>query len=234
MVTAQVQGSRRRPYSVEIGVDTLCAPDWRKLGEALMRRPIFAAMLLVGRMPENIEEVFQQAELSLFPESSDDLATDCTCPDWSNPCKHVAAVYLLLGEEFDRDPFLIFKLRGADRDELLGLAGRDTGTDRPASNDVDRLIPGGRDSAQLSSEPLPAHPGDFWGQEDSEADYDAPEPASVPAVAAALPKRLGRFPFWRGEHDFIAFLEQVYSQATPAGRDVYLGGRQAEDSGDTH
>jgi len=70
-------------------------------------------------MPDNIEEVFREQKVSLFPEKLKDLQTDCSCPDWSNPCKHIAAVYYLLGEEFDRDPFLIFKLRGLDRDELV-------------------------------------------------------------------------------------------------------------------
>ena len=62
-------------------------------------------------------------ELSLFPAKSADLSTDCSCPDWSNPCKHIAAVYFLLGEEFDRDPFLIFKMRGTEREVLLGMVG---------------------------------------------------------------------------------------------------------------
>src|SRR4030095_5581977 len=47
----------------------------------------------------------------------------CSCPDNANPCKHVAAVYYLLGEEFDRDPFLIFQLRGMERSELLAALG---------------------------------------------------------------------------------------------------------------
>ena len=74
-------------------------------------------------MPQDIEEVFHQAGLSLFPERSRDLETDCSCPDWSNPCKHIAAVYYLLGEEFDRDPFLIFKLRGMDARGIPALLG---------------------------------------------------------------------------------------------------------------
>ena len=36
----------------------------------------------------------------LFPAKLGDLTTKCSCPDWSNPCKHIAAVYYLLGEEF--------------------------------------------------------------------------------------------------------------------------------------
>ena len=48
---------------------------------------------------------------SLFPDKRGDLQTDCSCPDWANPCKHIAAVYYLLGERFDQDPFLLFELR---------------------------------------------------------------------------------------------------------------------------
>ena len=103
-VTARVQGSRKRPYSVSIEVRTISPPDWERLQEAMAEQPIIAASLLSGRMPDNIEECFRAAGLSMFPDRQDDLETDCSCPDWSNPCKHVAAVYLLLGEEFDRDP----------------------------------------------------------------------------------------------------------------------------------
>jgi uncharacterized Zn finger protein len=54
----------------------------------------------------------------LFPASRGDLKTDCSCPDWANPCKHIAAVYYLLGEQFDEDPFLLFELRGRTKDEV--------------------------------------------------------------------------------------------------------------------
>ncbi len=74
-------------------------------------------------MPNEMEEVFRGAGVSLFPERYNDLKTDCTCPDSSNPCKHIAAVFYLLGEEFDRDPFLIFKMRGMSREEFLALLG---------------------------------------------------------------------------------------------------------------
>ena len=120
--TAKVQGSRKRPYDVSIDVRTISPPDWERLQAALAEQPIIAASLLSGRMPDNIEECFRAVGLSMFPARQDDLETDCSCPDWSNPCKHVAAVYLLLGEEFDRDPFLILRMRGMDREDLLGPA----------------------------------------------------------------------------------------------------------------
>jgi hypothetical protein len=53
---------------------------------------------------------YAAAKASLFPTARADLETECSCPDYANPCKHIAAVYYLLGEEFDRDPFLLFRL----------------------------------------------------------------------------------------------------------------------------
>ena len=117
-VKAKVQGSRPKPYDVAIQLKTLSAADWKKLAKALSQQALFAAKLLAGQMPQDIEQAFEGVGLSLFPATHQDLDTDCSCPDWSNPCKHIAAVYYLLGEEFDRDPFLIFKLRGMSREEL--------------------------------------------------------------------------------------------------------------------
>ena len=110
-VKARVQGSRPKPYDITIDVKALSPAEWKKLVGVLAGQALFAAKLLAGEMPQDIEQVFQEAGLSLFPSKLRDLTTDCSCPDWSNPCKHIAAVYYLLGEEFDRDPFLLFKLR---------------------------------------------------------------------------------------------------------------------------
>ena len=124
LITAKVQGSRPRPYAVEIKVKTLSNADGAKLGKALAKQALFAAKLLAGEMPQDIEQAFTGVGLSLFPVRLGDLKTQCSCPDWSNPCKHIAAVYYLMGEEFDRDPFLIFKLRGVDREQAHGTSRR--------------------------------------------------------------------------------------------------------------
>src|SRR5204862_1744070 len=94
--------------------------EWKKLTAVLSKQAIFLAKLLAGEMPQDVEEAFKEAGLSLFPQKLRDLETDCSCPDYSNPCKHIAAVYYLRGEEFDRDPFVIFKLRGIEREALIG------------------------------------------------------------------------------------------------------------------
>ena len=210
-VAASVQGSRKRPYRVSIAVATLPGPDLHRLQAALAERPVFAASLLAGRMPENIEDAFADVGLSLFPARKSDLETDCSCPDFANPCKHIAAVCLLLGEEFDRDPFLIFRMRGIERDELLG-------PDLRRSVEASAWM-----SPALPPEPLPADPDAFWGQPEWDDNYDdIIGPARVPDEPAALPRQLGRFPFWQGGEEFLPALEAIYGRASQIGLDLYL------------
>src|SRR5436190_3570502 len=117
-VRAEVWGRRPRPYKVTIRFQPLTDAQWDKVVDALGAKALYAARLLAGEMPEQIEEPFQAAGVSLFPDKATDLVTDCTCPDWANPCKHVAAVFYLLGERFDADPFLMFELRGRTQEQI--------------------------------------------------------------------------------------------------------------------
>ena len=72
-VTAKVQGSRRRPYSVTIGIEPLTDRQWSQVLDALVDRPIFMAQLLAGEMPQDIEDAFADAGLSLFPASAREI-----------------------------------------------------------------------------------------------------------------------------------------------------------------
>jgi uncharacterized Zn finger protein len=117
-VTSRVQGSRRTPYEVDIQLKPLRDNQWDKVLDALAEQAIFAAQLLNREMPADIEQVFEAVQVPLFPTSQGDLKTNCSCPDWANPCKHIAAVYYLLGERFDEDPFLLFELRGRGQEEI--------------------------------------------------------------------------------------------------------------------
>jgi len=212
LVTAEVQGSREKPYKVVIRVKALVREDWEKLAAGLAQQAIFAAKLLAGEMPPDIETAFTEAGLSLFPEASQDLETACSCPDWSNPCKHIAAVYYLLGEEFDRDPFLIFKLRGMERDELVALVG---GPGAHAEVAEDEPV-----GAAPAAEPLPTDPPTFWHP--GKLPDDLFGEVHTPAMPAALVRRLGSFPFWRAKERFLEALEPLYGQASAAGLKSFL------------
>ena len=133
-VTALVQGSRARPYRVRIGITAFGKPEWAKLEQALAASAWYSAKLLSGEMPDDIEDVFAGEGLSLFPAAADELSMDCSCPDWSVPCKHIAAVFYLLAESFDDDPFKILSWRGRDRDHLLANLEAARGDGPPAAD----------------------------------------------------------------------------------------------------
>ena len=118
-VTAQVQGSRVKPYDVRIVVLPLTKAQWKRVQERLASQALFRAKLLAGEMPHEIEDVFAECGTPLFPRSAGDLDMHCSCPDWGVPCKHLAAVCYVLAEEFDRDPFAMLAWRGKARDDLL-------------------------------------------------------------------------------------------------------------------
>lgn len=118
-VTAHVTGSRPKPYKVTLRLATLTDKEWEKAIHEMARQAVFAAELLVGQMPRDIDQAFQAAGQSLFPTKAKDLKTECSCPDWANPCKHIAATHYVLGEAFDKDPFLLFELRGRGKEAVL-------------------------------------------------------------------------------------------------------------------
>jgi uncharacterized Zn finger protein len=118
-VAARVQGSQSKPYKISIQITPLSDVQWDKVIDALAEQAIFTAQLLAGEMPQEIEQAFSAAGVSLFPAKRGDLKTDCSCPDYANPCKHVAATHYILGERFDEDPFLLFRLRGRTQEQVL-------------------------------------------------------------------------------------------------------------------
>jgi uncharacterized Zn finger protein len=166
-------------------------------------------------MPLDIEEAFKEAGLSLFPEKLKDLKTACSCPDWSNPCKHIAAVYYLLAEEFDRDPFLIFKLRGMNREDLITMLSK------PDKKPAQRKAKPKQEPLHKDEEGLTSDISKFWNGEAISDDIFGE--VRIPPIAAALPKRLGSFPFWRGEEKFLDVMESIYERASVVGLRVFLG-----------
>lgn len=129
VVNAVVQGSRARPYRVRIGARAFDKSEWASIEQELAGSAWYLARLLAGEMPEDIEDVFARLGVHLFPAGPQELSMDCTCPDWSVPCKHLAAAFYLLAESFDEDPFRILAWRGRSRDDLLeNLSAASSGT----------------------------------------------------------------------------------------------------------
>ncbi|MCV3214748.1 SWIM zinc finger family protein [Plectonema radiosum NIES-515] len=136
-VLAKVQGSEVEPYKVSLSLDPFSDEEWGYVIETMSKRAIFAAKLLAGEMPQNIEDVFSSNGLSLFPFTLSDVHSKCSCPDKANPCKHVGAIYYQLGDRFSEDPFVLFQLRGRTKEQILS----DLRQFRSANNDQTQLIP---------------------------------------------------------------------------------------------
>ena len=202
-----VQGSMSEPYECTISVEQIGREGWGRVADALMSRPAAVAKMMAGRMPEELEGIFGNAGLSLFPR---DVETDCSCYDWENPCKHTAAVYLILSQQIDRDPLLLLRLRGMDQKELLEMMGVSLVWD--AALDADAPVPA---PGVSEKDPLPVDAEAFWGRAGSPRLQVTR--ADVPSMPAALPRRLGVFPFWRSEETFIDALDAIYRDASGAG-----------------
>jgi uncharacterized Zn finger protein len=198
-VDAVVQGSRPNPYRVHIGFRLLSEAEWDRVIDAMASEALYAARLLSGEMPEQIEDVFASVEASLLPAARNDMVTTCNCPDEANPCKHIAAVHLLLGERFDEDPFLMFLLRGRSRDEIIAaLRARRSGPEPDQASEPE---------TEQSPEP---DLKDFW---------TSPPRTEEVALHFALPesdalavKRLGPPPFAREQTGFNELMERLYEQ----------------------
>ncbi|NER83766.1 MAG: hypothetical protein F6K42_30320, partial [Leptolyngbya sp. SIO1D8] len=118
-VFALVQGTAQDPYKLSIWLDSFTDEDWNYVIDSLAEHALFSAQLLAGEMPADIEAVFTSNGLSLFPFQLAEVHSCCDCPDPKNPCKHIAAVYYQLGDFFREDPFILFQLRGRDRQQIL-------------------------------------------------------------------------------------------------------------------
>lgn len=209
-VTARVQGTRPQPYSVEIRSNPLSDSDWDKVAEVMASQAIFAAKLLSGEMPRNIEEAFSQAKTSLFPSSGKELHTDCSCPDWANPCKHVAAVYYLLAESFDADPFLIFTLRGRTKEEIILTLRERRATVMAKEGTAGMVEPAAGDRVPPLEECLET----FWQM--GEAWHTFTVKPALPEVDNAILKRLGNAPFTVGKDNITSLLSKAYQVASAA------------------
>ena len=148
LVVALVQGARAEKYEVTIDFRKIEGAARARVMKALRSEPMLVARMLAGEMPMEVEEIFRKEGFDLYPggklvcgedasrvarrtmeeasrvarrtmgERVYDVVTSCSCPDYANPCKHVFAAVVILGEEVARRPSLLVELRGITMEEL--------------------------------------------------------------------------------------------------------------------
>ena len=220
-VVARVQGSQETPYEVSIQVKPFSDAQWEGVFNALANKAIFAAQLLAGEMPQDIEEAFAAAGVSLFPDDADALTTDCSCPDWANPCKHIAATHYILGDRFDEDPFLLFRLRGRSQEQVLEAlrqrrVGQEVIEDEPQE-----------EKEEEETIPLEESISRFWEMGEPLASF--PLDIKPPPVEFPILKRLGEAAFVTGDslEDLLGPAYRAITQAALAA--AYNNGQEQSD-----
>jgi uncharacterized Zn finger protein len=155
LISAKVQGSRPAPYKVAVAMPVVSDEVWERIFVSLVSQASYCASMLAGELPHEVEDVFAEAGVTMLPSPTSRLTTSCTCPDWANPCKHVAAVCYLVAERFDLDPFAVLAWRGRDRAgalrRLRELRGGTT---------ID--VPDDPPSPAMTLPPLPECLASFW------------------------------------------------------------------------
>ena len=220
-VVAYVQGSRPKPYKVTIQVTPFTRAQWQKVLDVLANQAIFTAQLLAGEMPDDIEQAFAAAGVSLFPDRSSELITKCTCPDKANPCKHIAAAHYILGERFDEDPFLLFRLRGQTQEQLLEALRRRRGGHIPRRQQRRKQ----EKPADVDQPFQPEEIRRFWQMGAPLDDFTVQ--IRTPTVPQPLLRRLGE-PELPGPLCLHAQLEEAYDAITQATLLIAFGDAAAE------
>lgn len=232
LITAKVRGSvnpyfgvyKEPLYNTEIKIKPIDEKDWLKIINYLGSKATFVSQLLIGEIPDNIEDVFREYNLHLLPNSSSDFETNCSCPDWSNPCKHIAGVYYLVASQLDQDPFLLFELRGITRDKLKEELEK-----TPLGKTLGTLIVG----EEIKIEPVSSchtkpekvevenvNWKDFWqGKKRLPNNVTLVSPSAIPAV---LIKKAGDFPsFWQKDSSFIEVMTEFYHRVKSNKKELF-------------
>ncbi len=221
-ITAKVRGSinpyfgvyKEPKYNVTIQIKEIPRPSWVRVIKAISSKASFVSRLLMNEMPDNIEEVFDEFALHLLPGSEKDFTTKCSCPDWGNPCKHIAGVYYLVASEFDRDPFLMFKLRGLEQEELQKELVKSPLGQVLLSGFVQKEVKLESSESyytEVAKEELDGHMTikEFWTG--AKKIPQRTEQVLETIIPAALIKKQGDFPpFWCQDNSFIQIMEDFY------------------------
>lgn len=232
-VEAKVRGSinpyfgvyKEPMYKTVIQLRAFSPADWQKAIATIAGRADLITKLLMNEMPDAIEDAFSTLKLHLLPHSTSDFTNTCTCPDGSNPCKHIAGVYYLLASDLDRDPFLMFTLRGLSKEDLHAeLVRSPLGEVLSSSLKAEEDIPSPEPVTSYYTRPLreqealtESHKA-FWTGAKRLPPLPSTAQTSVPAL---LIKKQGDFPaFWQKDASFLSVMEELYERVRTKSRQM--------------
>ena len=209
-------------YQVEIKLRQIPRTRWNRILPQLGSNAEWVTHLILGEVPRTIGAAFEGTGIGLLPRSGREIESDCSCPDWANPCKHVAGAYIHVASLLDRDPLLLFELRGMLRSALLRAVAKSEFGRALLGDSSAKSAPTPETAAQTPRFPeveTSVDTGDppdlraFWSgtplPRESAADRQ------VPPVSALLLRRNGDYPeFWHRDNSFIEAMSGIYERVT--------------------
>ncbi len=208
VVHAEVQGRAARPYQVNIEFKRFTPEQWEQIIAAMVDQAKYAAMLLAGELPTNIEDLLDPLGIQLFPSSADEIHPSCTCVSKSAWCRHAGCAAYILGDRLDADPFVVFELRGMPKDELLERLRQMRATRSAGDGPVPVYLPLAPAGVPTESKPLEDLIDDFWtvgpGAEQTHM------PLHQAEVRQPLLRRLGPSPFKNSRFPLVGLLATCY------------------------
>ncbi len=196
---AAVQGSMPRPYRVTVNWTPWTPAQARGVVEAIRANPALLGQLLTGTLPEELMEVLRARDLTIFPRTFAELGADCSCPDYAEPCKHMAALFYVMAGAIDADPFYLFGLRGLDlKAELTPPAETEAEEEEDAVTQLADLL-----------QPVAGTPAFAWAEDV----YRGIDFATITDTGWRAVSRLPDRPAFDGGGDLRAFLDKRYTTA---------------------
>ena len=113
-IKTKVQGSASYPYDQKFQLKAFNAQQKEHILKIITEDPFILSSLLNRELPKELFDILDRKGIKLFPKSWRDMNGTCSCPDWAVPCKHLAAVVYIIANEIDKNPFMVFLLKGLD------------------------------------------------------------------------------------------------------------------------
>lgn len=118
IISALVQGSAKKPYKVNINIKPISKELWKTIENECAGKIHSLEELMEGKFPKALSDLFTAKGKGLFPTPKE-ITMECSCPDYADMCKHIAAVLYGIGARLDHDPSLFFTLRNVNIDDLV-------------------------------------------------------------------------------------------------------------------
>jgi uncharacterized Zn finger protein len=118
-IIAKVCGSST--YTVKITINKVIKSKWNTIVKECAGKIDSVIELLQGKFSKAVMQIITDPQKGLFPHPKE-IKLNCSCPDWADMCKHVAAVLYGIGARLDDKPEELFLLRQADHVELISKA----------------------------------------------------------------------------------------------------------------